>query len=211
MNQSIRVSARFWDRFAERYAIKPVANQVLYQKKLEITQKYLKSDMYALEFGCGTGSTALIHAPFVKQYSAIDVSPKMIDICKQKLTDQPIANLYFTCLPFESLPYDEGSYDAILAMSIIHLIDDPKEVIGKVFKMLKPGGVFVSSTTCIEETMKWFKYIAPIGHAVGLLPKIQVFSKKKLELMLINAGFEIDYHLETHDKKDAQFFVAIKP
>lgn len=211
MLRSISVSSRFWDRFAERYANTPVVNKILYQKKLEITQQYLKCDMYVLEFGCGTGSTALVHAPFVKQYEAIDVSQKMVDICKQKLIAQPKPNLYFSCLPFESLLSDESSYDAILAMSILHLIDDPKEVIRKVFKLLKPGGIFVSSTTCIKETMAWFKFIAPIGYAMGLLPKIQVFSNKNLELMLLNAGFEIDYRLETHDKKAAQFFVAIKP
>jgi len=210
MLRSLSVSARFWDRSAKRYAKTPVANKALYQKKLEVTQRYLKSDMYALEFGCGTGSTALVHAPFVKQYEAIDVSPKMIDICKQKLTDQPKDNLYFSCLPFELLLSDEGSYDAILAMSILHLIDDPEEVICKVFKLLKPGGVFVSSTACLEETIPWFKFIGPLGYAMRLLPKIQVLSKKKLELMLLNAGFEIDYQLETHSKKAAHFMVAIK-
>ena len=210
MTHSTRVSERFWDRFAKRYAKKPVANLVLYQKKLEVTQEYLKSDMYALEFGCGTGSTALMHAPFVEHYQAIDVSSKMIDICKQKLVDQPRENLYFSCLPFESLLSGESSYDAILAMSILHLINDPEKAICKVFKLLKPGGIFISSTTCIEETMAWFRFIAPIGHAVRLLPKIQVFSKKKLELMLLNAGFKIDYRMETHDKKSAHFFVAIK-
>ena len=210
MLRSLSISVRFWDRMAKRYAKTPVANQSLYQKKLEITQEYLNSDMYALEFGCGTGSTALVHAPFVKQYEAIDLSPKMIDICKQKLTDQPIENLRFNCSPFELLPHKEDSYDAILAMSILHLIDNPEEVICRVFKLLKPGGVFVSSTTCIGETMNWFKYLTPMGHAVGLLPKIQVLSKKNLELMLLNAGFEIDYQLETHSKKAAHFIVAIK-
>ena len=119
MLRSLSVSARFWDRAAKRYAKTPVANKALYQKKLEVTQRYLKSDMYALEFGCGTGSTALVHAPFVKQYEAIDVSPKMIDICKQKLMDQPKANLNFSCLPFESLLSDEGSYDAIIVFSTL--------------------------------------------------------------------------------------------
>jgi len=208
--QSLSVSARFWDRFAERYAKKPIANEALYQKKLEVTQRYLKSDMYALEFGCGTGSTALVHAPFVKQYLAIDVSPKMIDICKQKLAKQPKANLCFSCLPFEFISSEEQSYDAILALSILHLVNDPQDIIHKVFELLKPGGVFVSSTVCIGEQMAWFKFIAPMGHAIRLLPKVEVFSKQKLELMLLNAGFEIDYRLDTHDKKDAQFFVAIK-
>jgi 2-polyprenyl-3-methyl-5-hydroxy-6-metoxy-1,4-benzoquinol methylase len=134
----------------------------------------------------------------------------MVDICKQKLTEQPKENLYFSCLAFESLLSDEGRYDAILAMSILHLIYDPEEVICKVFKLLKPGGVFVSSTACLEESIPWFKFIGPLGYVMRLLPKIQVLSKKKLELMLLNAGFEIDYRLETHSKKDAHFMVAIK-
>jgi 2-polyprenyl-3-methyl-5-hydroxy-6-metoxy-1,4-benzoquinol methylase len=210
MNNSTSISARFWDRFADRYAKTPVGNQVLYQKKLEVTQKYFKSRMHVLEFGCGTGSTALVHAPFVKKYEAIDVSPKMIDICNQKLRDQPKANLNFSCLPFELISSAEESYDAILAMSILHLVNDPEEVISKVFKLLKPGGVFVSSTACIAETMPWFKYIVPIGHAMRLLPKVIVFSKKKLERTVLNAGFDIEYRLATHDKKAAHFFVAIK-
>lgn len=210
MTRSLRVSARFWDRFAERYAKMPVSNEVLYQKKLKVTQRYLKSYTVALEFGCGTGSTALVHAPFVKKYDGIDVSPKMIDICNQKLRNHPKANLSFSCLPFEKISSVEEDYDAILAMSTLHLINEPEEVISKVFRLLKPGGVFISSTTCVEETMPWFRYIAPIGHALRLLPKVQVFSKEKLERMLLNAGFDIDYQLETHDKKAAHFFVAIK-
>jgi 2-polyprenyl-3-methyl-5-hydroxy-6-metoxy-1,4-benzoquinol methylase len=166
--------------------------------------------MNVLEFGCGTGSTALVQAPFVKQYEAIDVSPKMIDICKQKLTDQPKANLSFSCLPFEQISSVEETYDAILAMSILHLVNNPQDIIHKVFRLLKPGGIFVSSTACLAETMAWFKYIARVGHAVRLLPKVDVFSKQELEGMLLNAGFEIDYRLETHSKKDACFFVATK-
>jgi len=37
-----------------------------------------------LEFGCGTGSTALLHASFVKHMTATDISDEMIEIAKQK-------------------------------------------------------------------------------------------------------------------------------
>lgn len=211
MNRSLINAVRFWDRCAERYAKSPVANEALYRKKLEVTQQYLKADMHVLEFGCGTGSTATEHAPFVKQYEAIDISPKMIDICKRKLTDQTKVNLHFNCMAFESFLSDDCAYDVILAMSILQMVKEPEEIINKVFRLLKSGGIFVSSTTCIEETMAWFRFVAPIGYAIHLLPKVQVFSKQKLELMLVNAGFEIDYRLEVHDKKEAHFIVAIKP
>jgi cyclopropane fatty-acyl-phospholipid synthase-like methyltransferase len=49
--------SKFWDRMAERYAKRPVANEDAYRKKLEVTRSYLEPDMQVLEFGCGTGST----------------------------------------------------------------------------------------------------------------------------------------------------------
>ena len=58
--------SKFWDRHAERYAKSPVADEASYQKKLQVTREYLRPDMEILEFGCGTGSTAITHAPYVK-------------------------------------------------------------------------------------------------------------------------------------------------
>jgi cyclopropane fatty-acyl-phospholipid synthase-like methyltransferase len=40
--------------------------------------------MELLEFGCGTGGTAIIHAPHVKHIRAIDISPRMIEIAKSR-------------------------------------------------------------------------------------------------------------------------------
>ena len=59
MNQSVK----FWDKIADKYSKQPIVDEASYQKKLQITQEYFKPDMEVLEFGCGTGSTAIIHAP----------------------------------------------------------------------------------------------------------------------------------------------------
>ena len=72
-------SISFWDRIAVRYAKNPVSDKAAYQKKLVLTQQYLSADMNVLDFGCGTGSTAIVHAPYVNSYHAIDVSPRMIE------------------------------------------------------------------------------------------------------------------------------------
>jgi SAM-dependent methyltransferase len=73
-------ATRFWNWNAERYSRQAIADEASYQKKLAITQKYLTPDMRVVEFGCGTGSTAIVHAPEVKTYDAIDVSEKMVEI-----------------------------------------------------------------------------------------------------------------------------------
>jgi SAM-dependent methyltransferase len=76
--------ARFWDRRAEKYALRPVAGQEAYEKKLEITRSYFPRDSEVLEMGCGTGSTALVHAPYVRHILATDISPAMINIARGK-------------------------------------------------------------------------------------------------------------------------------
>ena len=79
--------ARFWDKRAEKYAQRPVADQAAYEKKLEITRRYFNPDSVVLEIGCGTGSTALAHAPYVGHILATDISPNMIGIARPLCID----------------------------------------------------------------------------------------------------------------------------
>lgn len=116
------MSAKFWDRMAEGYSKSPIADEEAYQKKLQITQGYFKADMDVLEFGCGTGSTAIIHAPYVKHYHAIDISPKMIEIAQNKADTQNIQNITFEASSMDELKAADQSYDAVLGLSILHLL-----------------------------------------------------------------------------------------
>ncbi len=94
---------KFWDKIADKYAKQPIADEAAYQKKLQVTQGYFKPDWSVLEFGCGTGSTAIIHAPYVKQIRAIDISGNMIAIAKSKAEAQKINNVTFEQLTIEEL------------------------------------------------------------------------------------------------------------
>ena len=73
--------------------------------------------------------------------------------------------------------------------------------------MLKPGGIFVTSTTCLGDSMKFFKLIAPIGKFFGLMPLLKVFTTKELVSSLTDAGFVIDYQWQP-GKNEAVFIVA---
>ncbi len=59
-------TAKFWDKMADKYAKKPVPNEEVYQIKKDLTREYFTPDSKVFEFGCGTGTTAISHAPFVK-------------------------------------------------------------------------------------------------------------------------------------------------
>jgi ubiquinone/menaquinone biosynthesis C-methylase UbiE len=187
-------SAKFWNKTAESYSQQPIADEAAYQKKLQVTQEYFKPEMEVLEFGCGTGGTAIIHAPYVKHIRAIDFSSEMIKIAQGKAEAQNINNVTFEQLTIEELTVADESFDVVLGLGILHLLENKKEVIAKVYRMLKPGGVFITSTACLGDTMKWFKVIAPIGVFLRLIPLVKVFTSKELENSLNDAGFTIDYH-----------------
>jgi hypothetical protein len=95
----------------------------------------------------------------------------------------------------------------ILGLSILHLLADKDAVIAKVFRLLKPGGVFISSTTCVGDTMGVFKLVAPLGKALGLLPRLDVMTTAELIASLTGAGFAIEQQWQP-GKGKAVFIVA---
>ncbi len=201
-------STKFWDKIADKYSKQPIADEASYQKKLKITQEYFKPDMKVLEFGCGTGSTAIIHASHVKHIRAIDISPNMIAIAKKKAEAENIKNITFEQLTIEKLNIEDCTYNAVLGLSILHLLHDKEQVMTKVYSLLKPGGIFVTSTTCLGDTMSWFKLIAPIGKFLGFFPLVKVFTTQHLIDSLTAAGFIIDYQWQP--SKDKAIFIVAK-
>ena len=197
MNKSVQ----FWDKLAERYSQQPIVDEEVYQKKLQVTREYFQPNMEVLEFGCGTGSTAIIHAPYVQHIRAIDSSSNMIKIAQGKADAQNIKNITFEQLSIDELNVPDSTLDMVLGLNVLHLLENKEEVIAKVYNMLKSGGIFVTSTVCLGDNMKWFKIVEPIGTFFGLMPKVAVFTTKELLDSLTDAGFTIDYNWQPSESK----------
>ncbi len=203
-------SATFWDKIAEKYAKQPVSDEAAYQKKLEVTQSYFSPEMEVLEIGCGTGTTSLIHAPFVKHIRATDISQNMIAICKRKAEAQNIANVTFEQATAEDLTVPDGTMDVVMAHSLLHLLEDKEAMMAKVFRMLKPGGLFVTNTVCLGDRMWYMAPLLPIMRLFGFAPLVKVFTVKHLVQTMKEGGYEIDHQWQP-DKSIGVFIVAKKP
>lgn len=200
-------SANFWNKIADKYAKDPISDQESYEYKLGRTQSYFHPDMSVLEIACGTGSTALIHASLVKSYKAIDISERMIEIARSK---PGAGEVEFEVADIESQSLGSDRYDMVQTHSALHLLNDTEAAIEKIYQALKPGGLFVSSTTCVGG-LWWLKLLAPIGQAIGKLPTLSWFSEEDLRAMMQNAGFEIIEDWRPKGKIKALFLVARKP
>ena len=186
---------RFWDRIAKTYFNKPIKDEEAYRIKLATTQDYLRADMEILEVGCGTGGTAIAHAPYVSHVTAADISGRMIDFGERRKTEAGMSNVTFhRASVAESLKADRD-YDAILMLSILHLLDDPKRAIRDACNILKPGGYLVSNTPCLSGQLGLMSPILKLGGKMGLVPRvIQEFSEADLMGWLKGAGLKTVHH-----------------
>jgi ubiquinone/menaquinone biosynthesis C-methylase UbiE len=204
----VKDSKAFWDKAARRYAKSPVRDLDTYQKKLSLTQDYFRPDWSVLEFGCGTGSTALAHAHCVKEILATDISGKMLEIASQKARDAGVENVRFQQGTLESLELEAESFDAVLGLNILHLLQNAETAVTRVYEVLRPGGIFVSSTALVADIMVLWRALIPAMQMVGLAPFVNRFTRQTLVSMLINAGFSIEY--EWQPNKASVFLIARK-
>ena len=201
-------ATHFWNWTAERYSRQTIADEASYQKKLAITQKYLTPEMQVVEFGCGTGSTAIVHAPAVKTYHAIDVSGKMIEIARAKAAEVGLSNIAFTVGTLEEANAPDSSCDAILGLNILHLVPDLDGTLSTVARMLAPGGRFFSSTICLKNLQGNLRRLTLVARVLPFLPTVDSFSVDELKRRMEGAGFAIEESFE--QSPGVVFLVAVK-
>ena len=203
-------NAKFWDRIAVRYSQNPIADEAAYQKKLAITREYLTPKSRVLEFGCGTGSTAVLHAPYVKHITAIDFADRMVEICRERAAQAGVDNITFERASIEEFEAPDAEFDVVLGLNILHLVADRDAAIAKVHRMLKPGGVFISSTACLGDSwMMIVGLVAPLGQLLGKLPLVKSFSEKRLIREFERGGFAVEQRWRPK-KGQTVFIVARK-
>lgn len=204
---AMKQGSRFWDKIAARYSRQPIKDTDSYERKLALTRQYLEPTAQVLEFGCGTGGTALLHAPHVAHVLATDYSGAMIDIAKQRQTDEGIENVTFRQATIFEIERPADGFDAVLGLNVLHLVPEYGRQIERAFELLKPGGVFVTSTACLG-TRSPLRLLLALPAALGFIPKVVFINRDSLASDMIAAGFETRERVEFGD---TLFLIMQKP
>ncbi len=205
-------AAKFWDRAAENYAKSPIKDMESYEYTLGRIKSCLSESDQVLEVGCGTGSTSLLLAPAVAQVTASDISRNMIRIAEQKASKEGVQNVSFVTSDVFDATLDQGPYDAVLALNVIHLIDDTPGAMKRISQLVKPGGTFISKTVCRPGKGTPFKFrlmlmILPLMQFFRKAPFVQFMEIPELEGHIADAGFKI---IETSDSPPPSRFIIAK-
>lgn len=207
----MRDPAAFWNKLADKYSKQAIKDPKSYERTLDCARKYLSPGDHALEVGCGTGTTALLLAPSVKQLTATDISARMIEIAEAKARDEEVDNVAFQQATLTDANLPEGPFDVVLAFNFLHLLDDMPGGVRKIHALLKPGGTFISKTICLAEWSPFFRFVLPVARLLGFAPNVHCLKVGELDELIAGAGFEIVETGFYPPKPPSRFIVARKP
>ena len=94
----------------------------------------------ALEIGCGTGGFARLLAKKAEKVLGIDLSPKMLEIARER--SKEFRNINFQELDVLSWDIPVERFDCIASIATLHHLPF-EEMLVKLKKALKPGGVLL--------------------------------------------------------------------
>ena len=93
-----------------------------------------------LEIGCGTGEFSRLLARRAEKILAIDLSPQMICLAKERSKLYP--NIDFVTGDAMTYDFPDDQFDSIATIATLHHLP-AESILRKIRKALKPGGVFV--------------------------------------------------------------------
>jgi ubiquinone/menaquinone biosynthesis C-methylase UbiE len=181
------MSAKNMDNFQENEGLKK-----LEAGRNEKLGKYLPGGNLVLDYGCGTGTLSLRFAGRVNEIHGIDFAAGMIEAAKRKAAETRIENARFMQATIFDERLNKGSYDAVLAWGILHLVDDRNLVMKRIYELLQPGGVLVTATECMAEKKTPITSLLSFLLKIGIFPiSLKFFTIAELEESFSRAGFRI--------------------
>ncbi|TPO08819.1 class I SAM-dependent methyltransferase [Mesorhizobium sp. B1-1-5] len=109
----------------------------------------LKSVDSILDVGCGPGwfwAATANELPQNLNLTLSDLSPGMVHEAVERCRPLSFALVTGEQADATALPFEDGSFDAVIAMHMLYHLPDPSKGIAEMYRVLKPGG-FLAVTT----------------------------------------------------------------
>lgn len=124
------------------------------------------SGFTALDIGCGTGSVAIPLAERGFRVKAIDHSPEMVDIARQKAARKGLhEKIEFIIGDAENTGFPDGMFDLVTCQGVIHHLADKGPMIKEMHRLTKKGGFYyISEPVELIPRLKILGFLGKVFH-----------------------------------------------
>lgn len=133
-----------------------------------------------IDVGCGSGGTAVVLAKNFSESEVfgIDLSEPLLGLANQTAQTASLEKrLRFEMANVHKIPYDDNSFDVALNINMVHLVEDPVQMLNEMERILVPDGfLFI-----VDLRRSWLGLIEKeIKSALTLEEARELFSQSKL-------------------------------
>lgn len=180
---------RYWDKHAKNYDRSMSLLGRPIPRMVELAGEATRGLGRVLEVAAGTGLVTPALAAGAGEVIATDYSSEMVAALERRVRDARIANVRCEKADLYALRFDDGTFDAVVAANVLHLVPDLPGALAALRRVVKPGGRIVVPTFCHDETA--VSWIVSRALAVTGFPGHRRFTAKSLRQAVEDAGVRV--------------------
>lgn len=182
-------SKAFWDRTAARYDRSMRLFGGPLPRMLELVAAEVSGARRVLELAAGTGLVTAVIAPVVGELLATDYAEAMVSRVTQRARALGLTNVTTRVLDVYAMTELPGSFDAVVAANVLHLLPDADNALDAMANVLVPQGRLVVPTFCHDDS--WVS--RGVSRALGLFgfPGRRRLTVAGLAAMVARHGFAV--------------------
>lgn len=136
----------FWDRWAWFYDLAEWSNRKVNAAAARRTAELIPPGASVLDCATGTGEFSLAVAKQAGRILCTDLSEAMLRRARKKAEKRGLSNITFAVRDIAALPDPDGSYDAVIAANVLHLLPQPETAVRELWRVTAPGGRLILPT-----------------------------------------------------------------
>lgn len=141
-------------------------------RRTAIDKMDIQPGEHVLEVGVGTG-LSLPEYPAGVHVTGIDLSPDMIELARDRVEREQLANVTLAEMDASDMQFDDASFDHVVAMYVLSVAPEPEKVIEEMRRVCVPEGqLFVINHFRHDNPLVGTaeKALAPLSRWVGFRP-----------------------------------------
>lgn len=180
----------YWERHARKYDASLRVLGRPFPRMLELVTQAVAGRERVLEVAAGTGLVTSALARAARNVVATDYAQAMVDMLRERVREAGLTNVECEAGDIYALKYPAGSFDAVVAANVLHLVPDLAGALAALARVLKPDGRLVLPTFCHDQTR--LSWVVSRALAVTGFPGHRRFTLASLQRSLQEAKIRIE-------------------